>query len=99
MCISLEAGFVRVLKTNIFKQTLKQRMMCKSFTNCGKNGQNKKQISYIYNTKSSNTGITSLLQLMRDKGLALKDLKTEESSLENIFVNLVKGANDELVRH
>jgi len=60
---------------------------------------NKKQISYIYNTKSSNTGITSLLQLMRDKGLVLKDLKTEESSLENIFVNLVKGANDELVRH
>ena len=60
---------------------------------------NKKQISYIYNSKSSNTGITSLLQLMRDKGLALKDLKTEETSLENIFVNLVKGANDELVRH
>ena len=60
---------------------------------------NKKKISYIYNTKSSNTGITSLLQLMRDKGLVLKDLKTEESSLENIFVNLVKGANDELVRN
>ena len=36
---------------------------------------------------------------MRDKGLILKDLKTEESSLENIFVNLVKGANDELARH
>ena len=29
----------------------------------------------------------------------LKDLKTEQSSLENIFVNLVKGDNNELVRH
>ena len=47
MCISLRTRFVRALKTNIFKQALKQRMMCKSFTNCGKKGQNKKQISYI----------------------------------------------------
>ena len=61
--------------------------------------ENKKQIFYTYDTKKINTGITSLLQLMRKKGLKLKDLKTEQSSLENIFVNLVKGSNDELVRH
>ena len=36
---------------------------------------------------------------MREKGLKLKDLKTEQSTLENIFINLVKGANDELVRN
>ena len=53
----------------------------------------------LYDTKNSNTGITSLLQLMREKGLKLKDLKTEQSTLENIFINLVKGANNELVRH
>ena len=61
--------------------------------------EDKKQIFYTYDTKNSNTGITSLLQLMRENGLKLKDLKTEQSTLENIFINLVKGANDELVRH
>ena len=57
MCISLRARFVRVLKTNIFKQTLKQRMMCKSFTNCGKNGKNKKQISYINISDQGKTAV------------------------------------------
>ena len=61
--------------------------------------EDKKQIFYTYDTKNSNTGITSLLQLMREKGFKLKDLKTEQSTLENIFINLVKGANDELVRN
>ena len=57
------------------------------------------KIIYIYDTKNENTGITSLLEILRDEGVKLKDINTEQSSLENIFVNLVKGSNDELARH
>ena len=47
-------------------------------------------ISYHYDSSSKQTGITSLLQDMKETGLKLKDLKTEQSSLENIFVELVR---------
>ncbi len=47
-------------------------------------------ISYNYDSSSKQTGITSLLQDMKETGLRLKDLKTEQSSLENIFVELVR---------
>jgi len=57
------------------------------------------KIIYTYDKKNENTGITSLLQTLRDEGIKLKDINTEQSSLENIFVNLVKGSNDELARH
>ena len=46
--------------------------------------------SYNYNARSKTTGITSLLQSLREQQIRLKDLKTEQSSLESIFVNLVK---------
>ena len=48
------------------------------------------QLSYTYDAKSESTGITSLLQALRKQKIRLKDLKTEQSSLESIFVNLVK---------
>ena len=48
-------------------------------------------INYRYDTQSKQTGITSLLQDMKESGLKLKDLKTEQSSLENIFVELGRG--------
>ncbi len=35
---------------------------------------------------------------MRDEGINLKDMNTEKSSLESIFINLVKGSNNELLR-
>ena len=57
------------------------------------------KIIYTYDTKNENTGITSLLQTLRDEGIKLKDINTQQSSLENIFLNLVKGSNDELARH
>ena len=57
------------------------------------------KIIYTYDKKNENTGITSLLQTLRDEGMKLKDINTEQSSLENIFINLVKGSNDELARH
>ena len=47
-------------------------------------------IDYQYDTQSKQTGITSLLQDMKKAGLKLKDLNTEQSSLEKIFVELVK---------
>ena len=47
-------------------------------------------VSYNYDSKSKQTGITSLLQDMKESGLKLKDINTEQSSLENIFVELVR---------
>ena len=44
---------------------------------------------YTYDTQSERTGITALLQDLNAAGLALKDLKSSQSSLEEIFVNLV----------
>jgi len=44
---------------------------------------------YTYDTQSERTGITSLLQALYDTGLSLKDLKSSQSSLEEIFVSLV----------
>ncbi len=55
---------------------------------------NKLSIAYSYDSQKQRTGITNLLQDLRDQGLKLKDLKTEESTLEKIFVTLVKENND-----
>jgi len=48
-----------------------------------------KQLIYTYDTQARSTGITALLQAMSDAGLSLKDLKSKQSSLEDIFFNLV----------
>ena len=57
-----------------------------------------KQLTYTYDAKKDKTGITSLLNNLKAEGINLKDINTEKSSLESIFINLVKGANDELLR-
>ncbi len=49
-------------------------------------GSNKMSLAYTYNLKEKQTGITNLLQDIKDSGLKLKDLKTEQSNLEKIFV-------------
>jgi ABC-2 type transport system ATP-binding protein len=49
------------------------------------------RLTYTYDPHNTHTGISGLLQAMREAGLALKDLKTTQSSLEEIFVNLVKA--------
>jgi len=56
------------------------------------------KITYIYDKKQK-TGITSLLNAIKLEGINLKDINTENSSLESIFINLVKGSNDELLRN
>ncbi len=48
------------------------------------------QLTYTYSTGGERTGITALLQVLHEAGLLLKDLKTSQSSLEEIFVKLVK---------
>jgi ABC-2 type transport system ATP-binding protein len=57
-------------------------------------GQNKMSLDYTYNVQAKQTGITNLLQDLKDAGLKLKDLKTEQSTLEKIFVSLVKEDNE-----
>jgi len=49
------------------------------------------RLIYTYDTDLERTGITSLLQTLNDVGLSLKDLKTSQSSLEEIFVRLVNA--------
>jgi ABC-2 type transport system ATP-binding protein len=45
---------------------------------------------YDYDTKGERTGITSLLSDLRNAGIRFSDLDTSESSLEDIFVSLVR---------
>ncbi len=52
------------------------------------NGGN--DLVYTYDTQSERTGITALLRDLNDAGIRFKDLQTKQSSLEDIFVNLVK---------
>ena len=54
----------------------------------------KMSVDYIYNINTKQTGITNLLQDLKDAGLKLRDLKTEQSTLEKIFVSLVKENNE-----
>ncbi len=48
------------------------------------------QLIYSYDVNEKNTGITALLGAIRQEGIKFKDLKTEQSSLEDIFVDLVE---------
>lgn len=48
-------------------------------------------LTYTYDTHAERTGITALLQALNEAGLSLKDIKTSQSSLEEIFVNLVSA--------
>jgi ABC-2 type transport system ATP-binding protein len=57
-------------------------------------GDEQMSLIYTYNVQAEKTGITDLLQSVKDTGLKLKDLKTEQSTLEKIFVNLVKENNE-----
>lgn len=46
---------------------------------------------YTYDTSSERTGITRLFRDLNSAGLRLRDVQTSQSSLEDIFVDLVKG--------
>jgi ABC-2 type transport system ATP-binding protein len=47
-------------------------------------------LTYEFDGKAERTGIPSLLTAMREEGIAFKDLDTKQSSLEDIFVQLIR---------
>jgi ABC-2 type transport system ATP-binding protein len=47
------------------------------------------ELVYTYDTQGERTGITTLLKALGDRGITFKDLNTTQSSLEDIFVDLV----------
>ena len=49
-----------------------------------------KELVYTYDTQSERSGITSLLDDLNQAGIGFKDLHTTQSSLEDIFVDLVR---------
>jgi ABC-2 type transport system ATP-binding protein len=50
------------------------------------------ELVYTFDAQAEATGIAELLRELSKKGVDFKDLRTEESSLEEIFVSLVRGA-------
>ena len=55
----------------------------------------KYSLIYNYNLHAERTGITKMLQDLKNAGLRMRDLKTEQNNLEKIFVTLVKENNDD----
>jgi ABC-2 type transport system ATP-binding protein len=49
-----------------------------------------KQLIYTYDTSDQHTGIATLLKHLSELEIQFTDLKTDQSSLEDIFVSLVK---------
>jgi ABC-2 type transport system ATP-binding protein len=47
-----------------------------------------RDLVYTYDTKAERTGITTLLEELKRAGVSFKDLRTTQSSLEDIFVDL-----------
>ncbi len=47
-------------------------------------------LTYTYDTRGERTGITRLLADLQSEGIALRDVQTKQSSLEEIFVDLVR---------
>ena len=58
-------------------------------------GSNLMSLIYTYNVQAKQTGITTLLQDLKDAGLKLKDLKTEQSTLEKNFCQFSKRKNED----
>jgi ABC-2 type transport system ATP-binding protein len=53
-------------------------------------GDGGKQIVYTFDAKAESTGIAELIKNLGERGIEFKDLHTEETSLEDIFVTLVE---------
>jgi ABC-2 type transport system ATP-binding protein len=49
-----------------------------------------KELTYTYDTKGERTGITALLDALQRAGIRFRDLHTTQSSLEDIFVGLLR---------
>ena len=53
-----------------------------------------RELQYTFDANAEHTGIPSLLRCMSDLGINFTDLNTRQSSLEEIFVNLVRDRDD-----
>ncbi|MGB0799638.1 MAG: ABC transporter ATP-binding protein [Planktomarina sp.] len=53
-------------------------------------GTDGRSVTYTYDTKSDRTGITGLLNDLQTAGIQMSDVQTQQSSLEDIFVDLVQ---------
>jgi ABC-2 type transport system ATP-binding protein len=53
-------------------------------------GEGQRELVYTYDTRGEHTGITDLINALRDAGIRFNDLQTSQSSLEEIFVDLVR---------
>lgn len=54
--------------------------------------EDKMQLIYTFESQGERTGITRLMEALRDEGIQFNDLRTAQSSLEEIFVQLVEEA-------
>ena len=54
-------------------------------------GQNGLTLIYTFDAQRGDTGIPGLLRLLGERGIEWSDLRTRESSLEDIFVSLVRS--------
>ena len=50
------------------------------------------ELTYAFDAQAERTGIAELLKALTERGIDFKDLRTQESSLEDIFVSLVRGS-------
>ena len=55
--------------------------------------ENGLQLVYTFTTTGDRTGITALMDDLKLAGIAFRDLNTTQSSLEEIFVNLVEESS------
>ena len=53
--------------------------------------QDGNELTYTYDTRNESRGIVDFMKHVNDAGLPFKDLRTKQSSLEEIFVSLVEG--------
>ena len=49
------------------------------------------ELTYTFDAQAESTGIAELMKALAGRGIDFKDLRTEESSLEDIFVSLVRA--------
>ena len=52
------------------------------------------ELHYQFDTRAEHTDVPALLRRLDELGIGFKDLNTEQSSLEDIFVGLVSGERE-----
>ena len=70
--------------------TLKSPLQMADFKLPFELSNDKTQLTYTYDSQADETGIPQLLKNLSDLGIDFKDLQTKQSSLEEIFVQLVE---------